>query len=309
MRSNRTPWVSIFISAAPLALVALVIAACSESESALVKSALGDGCVINSDCESPFVCVFQQCHVECKSSRDCPNGSLCQVGDKPLNVCQLDKNKSCSGNSTCPGRQACGVDGRCRDGCATARDCVTGQTCVSGVCAEGSELVNGQLISTPTQADAGPGASCAYNSDCPASLVCRNQRCIVECATDSDCALGLRCNENRRCSPQSVGVDAGAKGTSLGCFAGDWQKVALQFDPAMTRSACFAWCSFYNYPLAALNNGNQCWCMLNAPPTTGPSAGQFVRPLSACSVPCGGAPGETCGGPGPFGPYEVVVAR
>src|SRR5262245_17404845 len=135
--------------------------------------ALADGCLINSDCNSPLVCAFRRCHTECKTTRDCAPPLRCVASDRPFHVCQLDIERSCTRNSDCPEAQICASDSQCRDTCATNRDCVTGQVCVSRACAEDSEVVGGKLPGpTNGSPEASAGLPCSYNSDCADPLSC-----------------------------------------------------------------------------------------------------------------------------------------
>src|SRR5689334_3813977 len=88
--------------------------------------ALAEGCLINTDCNSPLVCAFRRCHTECKDSRDCPLPQRCVASDRPFYVCQLTSEQHCTRNSDCGAHQICASDLECRDGCATDRDCFTG---------------------------------------------------------------------------------------------------------------------------------------------------------------------------------------
>src|SRR4051812_31179986 len=40
---------------------------------------IAEPCVLNSDCDSPLVCVFGECHVQCLTSVDCAAGQACVV--------------------------------------------------------------------------------------------------------------------------------------------------------------------------------------------------------------------------------------
>ena len=94
-------------------------------------SKLAEGCLLNSDCEAPLVCVFRRCHQPCADRRDCPADSDCQLsGDPPQLVCTQ---VTCA-DAPCPQGQVCGVDRRCRYQCATASDCSPRQTCVENQC-------------------------------------------------------------------------------------------------------------------------------------------------------------------------------
>src|SRR5579862_1930676 len=51
---------------------------------------LSQNCSLNSDCDSPLVCVFSRCHQQCKTSEDCASGERCVAsGGGGDNVCQL----------------------------------------------------------------------------------------------------------------------------------------------------------------------------------------------------------------------------
>src|SRR4051812_19040906 len=101
-----------------------VMAACSSDTP---QVGVGEGCLINTDCNSPLVCAFRKCHVACTTSRDCEPGQRCMASDRPFHVCQLATERTCSLNSDCPPEQACGPDRQCRDQCAADRDCLGGQ--------------------------------------------------------------------------------------------------------------------------------------------------------------------------------------
>src|SRR5882672_6817061 len=84
---------------------------CSGSDSAPLKG-LAEGCVINSDCNSPLVCAFRKCHEACRDSRDCnvQEQQRCVASDRPYHVCQLVTERDCTFNSECAGGQTCGID-------------------------------------------------------------------------------------------------------------------------------------------------------------------------------------------------------
>jgi hypothetical protein len=184
--------------------------ACSSDEP---RKNIDEGCVINTDCTAPLVCAFKKCHVACTASRDCPMGQRCMASDRPFHVCQLPDERICSYNSQCPQGQVCGIDGQCRDQCVADRDCLDKQSCVSATCADTEELVDGGLIpAAPSEAGASSsGIPCLYTSDCPDSLVCRNQICSNECLMPSDCAPGNDCVEHRCVtgSGSLIGADGG----------------------------------------------------------------------------------------------------
>ena len=186
-------------------------AACSNDDPP--GAGLAEGCILNTDCESPLVCAFRKCHLACTSSRDCKLGQRCMVSDRPFHVCQLDEERSCSYNSDCPDRQFCGIDLQCRDQCVANTDCLADQTCVGGTCADKNELREGGLpLALPEGGkDASTGQPCLYTSECPDPLVCRDLVCTRECLTNVDCAQGANCVSSR-CVTNSgtiVGTDGG----------------------------------------------------------------------------------------------------
>ena len=129
-------------------VVGLLLWACgsdTSDEHATAKH-LGEGCAINSDCETPYVCVFERCHVECLSTEDCPKPQRCVKWDEGVGVCQLDEELACNADKACPGKQVCALDGKCRDFCTDVSDCLKDQLCVDSVCAEPDEVENGHLI-------------------------------------------------------------------------------------------------------------------------------------------------------------------
>ena len=158
-----------------------VMAACSSDTPAPVG--VGEGCLINTDCNSPLVCAFRKCHVACTTSRDCEPGQRCMASDRPFHVCQLATERTCSLNSDCPPEQACGPDRQCRDQCAADRDCLGGQVCLGATCADTTEVVDGGIVSEagPTGEASVSGLPCNYTSECPSPLVCRANLCSAEC--------------------------------------------------------------------------------------------------------------------------------
>ena len=140
-----------------------VMAACSSDTPPQVG--VGEGCSINTDCNSPLVCAF----------------------------------RTCSLNSDCPPEQACGPDRQCRDQCAADRDCLGGQVCLGATCADTAELVDGGIVSEagPTEEASVSGLPCNYTSECPSPLVCRANLCSAECLKSQDCQPGFSCANNR----------------------------------------------------------------------------------------------------------------
>jgi hypothetical protein len=180
----------------------LVASGCGDEETVAV-AAVGDGCLINTDCNAPLICAFRRCHVECGDNRDCATGQRCVQGDRPYRICQLDDERACAYNSECSGLQVCAVDGQCRDQCEADRDCVPEQVCSTGTCADPAELIDGKL--PPVAGPQTTGQPCAYTSECPPDLVCRGGLCNHECLGDADCD-GFPCNEARRCERPDAGT-------------------------------------------------------------------------------------------------------
>jgi hypothetical protein len=110
-----------------MAGAALVLAPGCHSDLASV----GQHCSLNSDCDSPLICVFTLCHEACKTSVDCPTGQRCvPSGIVPDDVCQLPVESTCA-VSACNGGEVCGEDGQCRVRCTTSSQCVEGDTCAT----------------------------------------------------------------------------------------------------------------------------------------------------------------------------------
>src|SRR5688572_7749334 len=192
-----------------LSLVALGLSALpgcsSDVDERLLLAGLGNDCRINSDCAEHLACVFQRCHQECVSSRDCDEPARCIKGEHGGNVCQLPDERACVEGSGCPGQQVCGVDTQCRDACSTPRNCVAEQACSAGTCADASEVDDdGQLL----QALEPPALTpCVFDSDCPNQLVCREGACLDECLSASDCGLGQTCREGSCVVPVAPSVE------------------------------------------------------------------------------------------------------
>lgn len=141
-----------------LGLVAL--GACHTDTS---PAGLSATCSLNSDCNSPLVCVFSRCHNACVDSGDCPSGERCVPATGQYNVCQLPSESTCADGGSCESTEVCGSDGQCRAPCTTAQDCpgsnAGGEACVtlaletggsSSVCA-----VESNAFDTPVLVEAG----------------------------------------------------------------------------------------------------------------------------------------------------------
>jgi streptogramin lyase len=219
--------------------------ACGESS---LPGALSTSCSVNTDCVAPLVCAFRKCHTACTTSRDCQPGQRCVASDRPFHVCQLAEEAKCTYNSDCPEKQVCAVDLECRDECTTSRDCVSGQICVTSTCAEPVELVDGKLPMRGAEAGSasGRGQPCAYNSECPAPLVCLARSCAFECRTAADCKDGRDC-ANNRCITGS-GTLIGPEG---GVISADSGNVTLTVPAGALQSVI----SFVVQPLDAWPDG------------------------------------------------------
>lgn len=182
-------------------------ASCSATDEAILAG-LGEGCLLDSDCNGELICVFRRCHIECETSADCPLGPDderldCRLGEPPHHVCQLGDENRCALHSDCPPTQVCGPDLRCRDECLADPDCVSQQVCAQKLCAELDELVDGQLPTVEGQS--GEGRPCTVNSDCEDPLLCIGGRCLFECVTDADCRSG-QCVDNY-CVPPTLDAE------------------------------------------------------------------------------------------------------
>jgi hypothetical protein len=172
-----------------LALFGMVPACEADSPSAL-PAAEGADCLVNSDCNEPWVCVFQRCHEQCITSRDCDGTLRCVGAHAPAKVCQLESEAAttCRTDADCGKSLKCGVDARCRDSCFADEDCIGEQTCVRGVCAEPSELdEHGEL---PQKVDL---ATCRFDLDCEAGQRCAAGNCQPRCRDDRDCSAEQHC--------------------------------------------------------------------------------------------------------------------
>lgn len=181
-------------------LTHLATSGCSTEEVA----AIGESCFVNSDCSDPLVCVFQKCHIQCRTDPDCRRAvddeSLCQRGSQPVNVCQNEAERACTTDATCLPGQVCATDARCRDQCQSDLDCIELQVCAQGACANPDELEQGKLPEL-LEGD-GTGSPCTYHSDCEAGLVCNEGTCRTECFADRDCRVDQCCTAQRRCALQ-----------------------------------------------------------------------------------------------------------
>ena len=173
-----------------LAMVSLwLVAGCSSAK----KIEVGGACVLNSDCNSQLVCTAGKCHEACRVTTDCQPGQSCvTVGG--VGMCQLPAEAQCSASVPCGPLLICAPDLRCRANCTTAADCTTGQVCVQSVCADSTDLVNGQLPQKqPSGVDAGSidaGAEVASAPDLP---TCPAGEETCPCDVNDTCNTGLTC--------------------------------------------------------------------------------------------------------------------
>jgi hypothetical protein len=184
------------------AALPFAVAACDSSvDDAIALARLSGDCRLNSDCSAGLVCVFERCHTECTSSRDCEQGTRCVAGEDGRSACQLPDEVSCADSGSCPGLQVCGVDVECRDGCSSDATCLPEQLCRDATCADATELnEDGGL--TPS-ADRPPEVAprCAFDSDCPGSALCVAGLCADECDDASDCEAEQDCEDGRCRTP------------------------------------------------------------------------------------------------------------
>jgi hypothetical protein len=127
---NRRGYSSIFATGLTLAFAVAAAPSCSSASAS--AAGLAANCSLNSDCDSPLVCVFARCHDACHDSGDCPVGERCVpsgAAGSTADVCQLSQEASCT-TATCAGGEVCGADGQCRAPCQTSTTCLALQSCV-----------------------------------------------------------------------------------------------------------------------------------------------------------------------------------
>ena len=147
----------------------LAVGCSSSSEkgdsSSTTGMSVGGPCVLNGDCNDSLVCTWGKCHTPCMFLSNCLVGQSCvnvssntsdagdagaagdaaDAGPKTTAVCQLPVEADCAQTMTCGGGFVCASDLRCRSACQSFSDCSFGQLCAGGVCADPSDLANGQL--------------------------------------------------------------------------------------------------------------------------------------------------------------------
>lgn len=231
---KRRRWSSMLMCGGMVTAGVLVAAPGCNSSSSSGSAPLAASCSLNSDCNSPLVCVFARCHRACNDSGDCaagqrcvPNGADGGVG----NVCQLPAESTCSGG-ICPGGEVCGADGQCRASCA-ATTCLMKQTCVtSGTTSTCYDTNNGvdatQIGDASTAAD---GAGLSDSGSGPDSTLPDGQP-AGDAGGDRTTADSAPWTPNADAGPllftpanfDPTAIDAGASGGDAGIWDGapDW---------------------------------------------------------------------------------------
>ncbi len=177
---------------------------------------VGSGCLLPTDCTDPLVCVFQRCHQQCLTDRDCPTGSLCTGAVAPRKgVCLLSDETECGRTSDCQAPLVCGRRLKCEAACKDARDCLASQACDRGSCVDQASAPEAGSPLAPGKA----GDTCLHTSDCDAPLVCLGGRCAVECVTARDCRSDELCDPQGNCR-KATGTDAGVDGGGDGPLDG-----------------------------------------------------------------------------------------
>jgi len=155
-----------------LAIAGTGATGCGNSKSQLAT--LAQGCTLNTDCQSPLVCVYSLCHNQCIESRDCPPTERCVSVGVDSNICELPGEASCTAGGNCPTGLVCAADNQCRNGCSATQACpVAGQGCVAGACydpAQGDASFGDAFITadSSTPADGSPvDGSSEAASDAP----------------------------------------------------------------------------------------------------------------------------------------------
>ncbi|MBK7402793.1 MAG: putative metal-binding motif-containing protein [Myxococcales bacterium] len=181
-----------------------------------VTKPVGAGCLLPTDCTDPLVCVFQRCHEQCLSDRDCPTGTLCTGAVAPRKgVCLLSDETECNRTSDCQSPLVCGRRLKCEAACKDSRDCLASQACDRGSCVDQTVAPEAGTPLTPGKS----GDTCVRTSDCDAPLVCLGGRCTVECITARDCRSDELCDPQGNCrkaTTTDAGVDGATDGTSDG---------------------------------------------------------------------------------------------
>jgi hypothetical protein len=168
--ANRKAEVRMFRSSCSLAfVVALGLAGCGGGGPRLLPGSL---CKRSSECNDKLVCIYGECHEQCKEAKECPAGQLC-AGPPGAGVCLLEEEETCGLNSHCEGELFCAIDLKCRTQCEEKKDCPTPtQECVPSlsdatinVCAEPEDAPNGMLSAPDAGATTDAGATSDAGAD------------------------------------------------------------------------------------------------------------------------------------------------
>jgi hypothetical protein len=186
--------------------------ACNDTDPSPPGVEIGGDCLLDSDCASPHVCVFQRCHEECITSRDCDGSLRCVGAHETSHVCQLEHESRCATIADCAPGLTCERDGACRDVCAGDDECVGEQVCVEGACAESAELTSDGTLPHVLR------ATCQLSSDCPDGSMCAFGACVPECRVSRDCSSGQTCKDGICWSPP---VDPCACHENIDCKTGE----------------------------------------------------------------------------------------
>ncbi|MEO6603630.1 MAG: hypothetical protein ABIQ16_27350 [Polyangiaceae bacterium] len=92
-------------------------------------------CILNSNCPSGKVCLFQLCSPPCATDIDCPSASSRCLHTNDGTACVTETQGSCTdaGAADCPSGTVC-VAAACYSECTDSSDCITGYRCDEGAC-------------------------------------------------------------------------------------------------------------------------------------------------------------------------------
>jgi hypothetical protein len=154
------------VSLSRLVLLVVAVTGCGDDSEDIARKVgqVTESCALNSDCESPLVCVFERCHEPCNADSDCPHPARCVQSDRTnVFACQFPEEATCSGgdDSECEAPLVCAEDDQCRSPCRRDGDCPEEQSCVNdGVCAAERDLdEDGNLVTDSSGEDAGRESS------------------------------------------------------------------------------------------------------------------------------------------------------
>jgi hypothetical protein len=156
------------------------------------KAKTGDSCGTSGDCQSGFCVSGICCNTSCNGT--CVSCGVADTG-RPNGTCAPISDGRSAPTGQCPeaAQITCGNDGKC-DGSGHCRQWGPAVICSDPKC-EGGKLA-------PTGRCGGTG-SCERGpaTQCPLSLVCRNDACPTSCNLDQDCVSDHYCAKNG-CSPR-----------------------------------------------------------------------------------------------------------